>query len=51
MGGEFNSGPPCQTGGMSEDRLYLIDTFAFIFSVSAPRIRETSPLSMEVMHG
>jgi len=36
---------------MGEDRLYLIDTFAFILSVSALRIRETSPLSMEVIHG
>jgi len=36
---------------MTEDRLYLIDTFAFILSVSAARIRETSPLSVEVKHG
>ncbi len=36
---------------MGEDRLYLIDTFAFIFSVSAARIRETSPFGMEVVHG
>ena len=41
----------CQTGGMSEDRLFLIDTFAFILSVSASRIRETSPLSMELVNG
>jgi hypothetical protein len=36
---------------MAEERLYLIDTFAFIFSVSAMRIRETSPLSVEVANG
>jgi len=36
---------------MSEDRLYLIDTFAFIFSVSAARIHETSPFGAEVIHG
>jgi len=36
---------------MSEDRLYLIDTFVFILSVSASPIRETSPLGMEVAHG
>jgi hypothetical protein len=36
---------------MSEDRLYLINTFAFILSVSAARIRETSPLSAEVTCG
>jgi hypothetical protein len=36
---------------MSEDRLYLIDTFAFILSVSAARIRETSPFGNEVLHG
>jgi hypothetical protein len=36
---------------MSEDRLYLIDTFAFILSVSAARIHETSPLSREVARG
>ena len=42
---------PCQTGGMSEARLYLIDTFAFNLSVSAAPIRETSPLSMEVAGG
>lgn len=36
---------------MTEDRLYLIDTFAFILSVSAVRIRETSPVSVEVTHG
>jgi len=36
---------------MSEDRLYLIDTFAFILSVSAARIRETSPLGTEVANG
>jgi hypothetical protein len=36
---------------MSENRLYLIDTFAFIFSVSAAPIRETSPLGMEVARG
>ncbi len=36
---------------MTEDRLYLIDTFAFIFSVSAARIRETSPLDLEVTRG
>jgi len=47
----MNPGMACQTGGMSEDRLYLIDTFAFILSVSAARIRETSPSSMEVANG
>ena len=36
---------------MPEDRLYLIDTFAFILSVSAARIRETSPFSEEVSNG
>jgi hypothetical protein len=36
---------------MSENRLYLVDTFAFILSVSASRIRETSPLDAEVIHG
>jgi len=36
---------------MSEPRLYLIDTFAFILSVSAARIRETSPYGAEVIHG
>jgi hypothetical protein len=36
---------------MSEDRLYLIDTFALIFSVSALRIRETSPQETEVALG
>lgn len=41
----------CQTGRMSEDRLYLIDTFAFILSVSAARIRETSPFGVGVIHG
>jgi hypothetical protein len=35
---------------MSEDRLYLIDAFALILSVSAPRIRETSLLAGEVAH-
>jgi hypothetical protein len=35
---------------MSENRLYLIDTFAFIFSVSAARIRETSLGIVEVLH-
>ena len=41
----------CQTWAMSEDRLYLIDTFALILSVSASRIRETLPLEIEVVHG
>jgi hypothetical protein len=36
---------------MTEDRLYLIDTFAFILSVSAAPIRETSPLIAEVGNG
>jgi hypothetical protein len=36
---------------MAEERLYLIDTFALIFSVSAARLRETSPLKAEVAHG
>ena len=39
------------TVSMPEERLYLLDTFAFIFSVSAARIRETSPLSTEACHG
>jgi hypothetical protein len=36
---------------MPEDRLYLIDTFALILSVSASRIRETLPLEAEVARG
>jgi hypothetical protein len=36
---------------MSDARLYLIDTFALILSVSALWIRETSPLKVEVHHG
>lgn len=36
---------------MPEDRLYLIDTFALILSVSASRIHETSPRIVVVMHG
>jgi hypothetical protein len=36
---------------MPEERLNLIDTFAFILCVSAAPIRETSPLSNEVIHG
>ena len=36
---------------MTENRLYLIDAFALILSVSAQRIRETSLLSCEVAHG
>jgi len=36
---------------MSADRLYLIDTFAFILSVSASRIRETSPFYVGVARG
>jgi hypothetical protein len=36
---------------MTEDRLYLIDTFAFILSVSAAPIRETSPRDPEVGRG
>jgi hypothetical protein len=36
---------------MSGDRLYLIDTFAFILSVSAAPKRETSPLSAGVDRG
>jgi hypothetical protein len=36
---------------MTEDRLYLIDTFAFILSVSAAPIRETSPWGAEVARG
>jgi len=47
----MNPRTPCQTGPMPEDRLYLIDTFAFILSVSAARIREASPLCMEVARG
>jgi len=43
--------PKWDTWTMSEDRLYLIDTFAFILSVSAARIRETSPQGIEVLHG
>jgi hypothetical protein len=33
---------------MTEHRLYLIDTFALILSVSAVRIREASPFGLEV---
>jgi hypothetical protein len=47
----MNSGTSCQTGRMTEERLYLIDTFAFILSVSAAPIRETSPLIVEVVLG
>jgi len=36
---------------MTEDRLYLIDTFALILSVSAARIRETSTRDGEVACG
>jgi len=36
---------------MTEDRLYLIDTFALILPVSAARIRETAPFGSEVRHG
>jgi len=36
---------------MVEERLYLIDTFSFIFSVSPEAIREASPFSLEVLHG
>lgn len=36
---------------MSDDRLYLIDTFAFIFSASPAAMRETSPFCEEVLHG
>jgi len=36
---------------MTENRLYLIDAFALILSVSAARIRETSPQSSEVGNG
>jgi len=36
---------------MAEDRLYLIDTFAFILSVSAARIREALPLNVGVHRG
>ncbi len=40
-----------QTRQMPEDRLYLIDTFALILSVSASRIRETLPRMLVVIHG
>ena len=33
---------------MPEERLYLIDTFAFILSVSPAAIRETSPFGAGV---
>jgi hypothetical protein len=36
---------------MSADRLYLIDTFAFLLSGSATPIREASPSGMEVDRG
>jgi hypothetical protein len=36
---------------MPEDRLYLIDTFAFILSVSAAPIRETLLWGVEVDRG
>ena len=39
------------TEGMPEDHLYLMDPFTFILSVSAARIRETSPFGMGAMHG
>ena len=41
----------CQNRAMTEERLYLIDTFAFIVSVSAARIREALPFGVEVAHG
>ena len=51
VGENLNFRLSCQTGDMTEDRLYLIDTFAFIFSVSAVPIREASPLGVEVAGG
>jgi hypothetical protein len=36
---------------VAEHRLDLIDTFALILSVSAVRIRETSPFGMEARRG
>jgi hypothetical protein len=36
---------------MAEERFDLIDTFALILSVSAARIRETSPRKAGVVHG
>ncbi len=36
---------------MPEARLDLLDTFAFILSASAARMRETSPFGPEVAHG
>jgi len=36
---------------MTEAHPHLINTFAFILSVSAARIRETSPLNAEVTRG
>ena len=36
---------------MAEERLFLLDTFALILSVSAARIRETPLLAAEVTHG
>jgi hypothetical protein len=36
---------------MPEDCLHLINTFAFILSVSAAPIHETSPWGRETIHG
>jgi len=36
---------------MSDDRLYLIDTFAFILSASPTAMRETSPFCEGALHG
>jgi hypothetical protein len=36
---------------MPEERLCLIDSPVFILSVPAAPVRETSPLSKEVIHG
>lgn len=47
----MNPRMPCQTGAMSEDRLYFTNTFASTLSASSARIRETSPLRGEVACG
>ena len=36
---------------MAEDRLYLIVTFAFIFSAPSAAMRETSPFCEGALHG
>lgn len=47
----MNPGGACQTGGMRDDLLHPLQAFAFILSVSAARILETSPFGLEVANG